>query len=104
MTVLLQVLSGVGATAIAPFLIQLIKKKAWKGIKAKRLAVLISFAIAVGWVLLSGVIGPSEGVIGTIEWFAWLLGAATAVFASATLIYRWFEDNVFKKIKILNLW
>lgn|GEM_PF-7055395 len=101
MSVFLQALTGFGAAIVAPFLIQFLKKRTWKATKAKWLAFAVSAVAGVLWVILSGAAGKPTGSFATLEWCGWLLGAATVVYTTATAIYRWFEEKVFKKLPTL---
>jgi uncharacterized membrane protein YkvI len=100
MTGLIGALTGFATAIGVPFLIQLIKKRAWKAKKAKMLAFGVSAVVAVIWVFFSGAV-PSPDVSGVAAFIGWLLGAVTVVYTSATLVYRWLEERVMKKVPSL---
>ena len=96
MSVLLAALTALATTIVVPFLIQLLKREQWKAGKAKLLAFVVSVICAVLWVVFTGAAGSPD--VGIINWVGWLLGAIATVFTTATVIYRWFEEKVFKKV------
>jgi quinol-cytochrome oxidoreductase complex cytochrome b subunit len=96
MDALLSALTGLATTVAVPFLVQLLKREKWKAGKAKLLAFVVSVVCAVVWVAVTGVAGAPGS--GAMAWLGWLAGAITAVFTTATVIYRWFEEKIFKKV------
>jgi peptidoglycan/LPS O-acetylase OafA/YrhL len=97
MTALIGTVTGIVTTFGAPFLIQLFKRKGWKGTKARWFAFGVAAVAAIVWVLFSGAAGTPD-TTGVPEFVGWLLGAVTVTFTTATGIYKWFEEKVFKKI------